>query len=31
VGDFRDGGLIRIEEEAIYLTDVPRLQSLAKR
>lgn len=31
VGDFRDGGLIRIEEEAIYLTDLPRLQSLAGR
>jgi CRP-like cAMP-binding protein len=31
VGDFRDGGLIRIEEDTIYLTDVPRLQSLAGR
>ena len=31
IGDFRDGGLIRIEEDTIYLTDVPRLQSLAGR
>jgi len=31
VGEFREAGLIRVEEEAIYLTDLARLQELAGR
>ena len=31
IGEFRDAGMIRVEEDTIYLTDVPRLQALAGR
>jgi CRP-like cAMP-binding protein len=31
IGEFRETGLIRVEEEAIYLTDLPRLQELVGR
>jgi CRP/FNR family cyclic AMP-dependent transcriptional regulator len=31
IGEFREAGLIRVEEEAIYLTDMARLQELAGR
>lgn len=31
VGEFREDGLIRVEEEAIFLTDVRRLRELAGR
>jgi CRP-like cAMP-binding protein len=31
IGEFRDGGLIRVDDEAISLTDAPRLQALAGR
>jgi CRP-like cAMP-binding protein len=31
VGEFREDGLIRVEEDAIYLTDVLRLRELAGR
>jgi CRP/FNR family cyclic AMP-dependent transcriptional regulator len=31
VGEFREASLIRVEEEAIYLTDLARLQELAGR
>lgn len=30
IGEFREAGLIRIEEDAILLTDVPRLRALAQ-
>ncbi len=31
IGEFREAGLIRVEDDAISLTDVPRLQDLAGR
>jgi CRP/FNR family cyclic AMP-dependent transcriptional regulator len=31
IGEFREAGLIRVEEEAIYLTDMARLQELVGR
>jgi CRP/FNR family transcriptional regulator, cyclic AMP receptor protein len=31
IGEFREAGLIRVEEEAIYLTDMARLQELTGR
>jgi CRP-like cAMP-binding protein len=31
IGEFREAGLIRVEEEAIYLTDVDRLRALLGR
>jgi CRP-like cAMP-binding protein len=31
IGEFREAGLIRIEEDAIYLTDMARLQALVRR
>jgi len=31
IGEFREAGLIRVEEDAIYLTDMPRLQGLVGR
>ncbi len=31
VGEFREDGLIRVEEDVIYLTDVPRLRELTSR
>ena len=31
IGDFRSSGMIRVEEEAIYLMDMPRLRQLAGR
>jgi CRP-like cAMP-binding protein len=31
IGEFRESGLIRVEEDAIYLTDLPRLQELVGR
>ena len=31
IGDLRDSGIICIDEETIYLTDLPRLQALAGR
>ncbi|HEX9373570.1 MAG TPA: Crp/Fnr family transcriptional regulator [Roseiflexaceae bacterium] len=31
IGEFREAGLIRVEEEAIHLTDMTRLQELAGR
>ncbi len=31
IGEFRESGLIRVEEEVIYLTDMARLQALAGR
>jgi CRP-like cAMP-binding protein len=31
IGEFREAGLIRVEEEAIHLTDMARLQELAGR
>ena len=31
IGEFREAGLIRVEEDAIYLTDMARLQKLAGR
>jgi len=31
IGEFRETGLIRIEEDTIYLTDVKRLQQLANK
>lgn len=31
IGEFREAGLIRVEEEAIYLTDMARLHELAGR
>ena len=31
IGEFREAGLIRVEEDAIYLTDVARLRELVGR
>jgi CRP/FNR family transcriptional regulator, cyclic AMP receptor protein len=31
IGEFREAGLIRVEEDAIYLTDLPRLRELVGR
>lgn len=31
IGEFREAGLIRVEEDAIYLTDVPRLRAIIGR
>ena len=31
IGEFREAGLIRVEEDAIYLTDMARLRELAGR
>ena len=31
IGELREAGLIRVEEDAIYLTDLARLQELAGR
>jgi CRP-like cAMP-binding protein len=31
IGEFREAGVIRVEEEAIYLTDLARLQEIAGR
>jgi CRP-like cAMP-binding protein len=28
IGDFREAGMIRIENESIYLTDITRLRAL---
>ena len=31
IGEFREAGLIRVEEDAIYLTDMARLRELVTR
>lgn len=31
IGEFRESGLIRVEDDAIHLTDLPRLEELAGR
>ena len=31
IGEFREAGLIRVEEDAIYLTDIVRLRAIIGR